>query len=490
MKLLTTIKKEHFKKLKEFLVESGFYEEGEKSYPILISEDRTFSFIKDSLKKASLYNKDLLDFNTEIESRVLKVGLEDDGYVVNEEIFQSLYEEAKKRDSALDSLRLAGAFLDYYFIRDYLQFSFAWRLRHDDVNTYEDSGFFLKELLDSFGLKSEHTRNPRISKVDMGCYSVYYSESEGERFIHATFVNVETNSNAYVIANSRLLAKFAEALCNSQKNTNPWIAKKSLARVPEGDLVKFLLKFDRVRKGDGERFRVDAYEKISYYELLPYLIFCSKVLYNENLFSDILPFKFTNGFRYDIKEHYIQTNSFYLTVDSVYVLIESINFLYNAQMRGMRFNAVYDKAWCHARGSGLKNKIRNFETKENAVEVLNNEYYLEVKDGDYNSLVLYCKDPDSGKLYYTSAIDRLIKDSLYSTPKYQAFPEFVNPQILWGLDVNDKNKAFPRVIYTSYFRLPSLNKNQKIVNSEKEENQEGHVYRTYEDQWGWMHSRR
>ena len=92
MKLLTTIKKEHFKKLKEFLVESGFYEEGEKSYPILISEDRTFSFIKDSLKKAGLYNKDLLDFNTEIESRVLKVGLEDDGYVVNEEIFQSLYE--------------------------------------------------------------------------------------------------------------------------------------------------------------------------------------------------------------------------------------------------------------------------------------------------------------------------------------------------------------------------------------------------------------
>lgn len=33
MKLLTTIKKEHFKELKEFLVESGFYEEGEKGYP-------------------------------------------------------------------------------------------------------------------------------------------------------------------------------------------------------------------------------------------------------------------------------------------------------------------------------------------------------------------------------------------------------------------------------------------------------------------------
>ena len=482
MKVQSTIEKKIFKSLRDFLIEADFYKEGEK-YPLYITNTGIDNFIKNSFRSVGIDLSFVEEFIKDIESSLVWVILTEDGYILESDKVVKIFESTEKVDNNLGIVGDLGGFIDYYFVMNYLQFSFAWRLRHDSYNNYEDDGYFLNELLNQFGVSVEPTENPRISKVSLGSYSVYFTKTEGIYFCEATFVDVVPEVNIkFKYENGAILnimSKFAECIYNSQKNSNPKIAKDCLVRT-DGELISLFKNYEKEDE-DGILHKYESKEKLDNYSLKDYLTFCSKVLYNENIYSETLPFKFKEYYDKYSKRFFIYTPNLYMTVDSVYMLLDSINHLADYAIKSRNFSNSYSLG-VKRRGSVFLNPIRKFEKSGNESIIINHEYLLEVKDGDLNGGLLYYLDKETNKEVFVSAVTRYMTGFDYLYPMYCSSYNYVNPYLLWGIELNKGNRVYPRVIYSSYRKLPEFGKYKRVTNYEKPSGNFKKYY-TYQEEW-------
>ena len=65
---------------------------------------------------------------------------------------------------------------------------------------------------------------------------------------------------------------------------------------------------------------------------------------------------------------------------------------------------------------------------------------------------------------------------------YHSSIDYVNSHLLWGIDLNKRDRVYPHVIYSSYHRLPEFGRYKRVTNHEKPSGSSVRYY-TYQEEW-------